>query len=237
MPFRRSSDTTSDSGSDDFKLERAEELSSSFSRGSSSESCHSYGATSRSYHCIRKHTFFHTINQTIDQFFVLTVKDLNEINHLERSPAHPELNVHQQQSTTSAANNESLQDFRSRLNCRRKVKTRQAVFSAYDDDRTDNSCDSTTTKAHEDILRSANLLKQEQADEIGLITTRLTRSDLQQQQSISSLAKEVQSTSTISTTSSSSANATSFAKRSFVSNKSSEALAGVHSRSADESIL
>lgn len=56
VPFRRSSDTTSDSGSDDFKLEHAEELSSSFSRGSSSESCHSYGATSRSYHCIRNYT-------------------------------------------------------------------------------------------------------------------------------------------------------------------------------------
>ena len=78
--------------------------------------------------------------------FSPTVKDLNKINNLEqqRTELHQDLG--------------SLQDFRTRLNLRRKVKTRQ-VFQ--DDDRTDNSCDSTTTKAHEDILRSANLLKQE----------------------------------------------------------------------------
>lgn len=54
--------------------------------------------------------------------------------------------------------NESLSDFRSRLALRRKIKTRE-VFASQDDS---NSCDSTTTKAHEEILRSASMLKQEQ---------------------------------------------------------------------------
>lgn len=54
MNFRRPSDTTSDSGSDDFKLEPLDvEISSSFSR-SSSESCHSATlgvANSSRYQC------------------------------------------------------------------------------------------------------------------------------------------------------------------------------------------
>lgn len=248
VPFRRSSDTTSDSGSDDFKLEHAEELSSSFSRGSSSESCHSYGATSRSYHCI--------------------LKDLNEINHLERSPAHSELlqgGSHSQQSS-STANNESLQDFRSRLNCRRKVKTRQVFYPGLEDDRTtDNSCDSATTKAHEDILRSANLLKQ--AEQTGEQTVAITRSmtrttDQQQSSNLTkddsfavsiggaaagttststsstttkkAYLKEVQCTSSTSTSSSTTAASSSFGKRSFATTKKSAEGAG---RTSEESIL
>ena len=75
------------------------------------------------------------------------MKDLNEIGH------HDHDNRLEQ--------NESLDDFRSRLNMRRKIKTREVTNAYQDDDRTDNSCDSTTTKAHEEILRNANLLKQE----------------------------------------------------------------------------
>ena len=122
-----------------------------------------------------------------------TVKDLNEINHLERSPAHSELlqgGSHSQQSS-STANNESLQDFRSRLNCRRKVKTRQVFYPGLEDDRTtDNSCDSATTKAHEDILRSANLLKQ--AEQTGEQTVAITRSMTRttDQQQSSNLTKD-----------------------------------------------
>ena len=91
-----------------------------------------------------------------------TVKDLNEINNNDRAKFRGDLET-----------NESLNDFRSRLNLRRKIKTRE-LFAYQDDDRTDNSCDSTTTKAHEDILRSANLLKQGQTSEI---TSRLVRSE------------------------------------------------------------
>lgn len=127
VPFRRSSDTTSDSGSDDFKIEPPEEMSSSFSR-SSSESCHSYMGNNR-YHCI--------------------IKDLNEINQ-----------DHDQETDPNLVSNESLSDFRSRLASRRKIKTRE-VFASQDDS---NSCDSTTTKAHEEILRSASMLKQEQIE-------------------------------------------------------------------------
>lgn len=82
-------------------------------------------------------------------FFFILVKDLTEITHLDEEF---DSNVMKQ--------NETLDDFRSRLNSRRKVKTRYQ--DSQDDDKTDNSCDSTTTKAHEEILRNANLLKQEQ---------------------------------------------------------------------------
>lgn len=78
------------------------------------------------------------------------VKDLDEITSLDKELHH-----------TILEKNESLNDFRSRLNLRRKVKNRH-TFTYPDDDKADNSCDSTTIKAHEEILRNANLLKQEQ---------------------------------------------------------------------------
>lgn len=76
------------------------------------------------------------------------MKDLDEINSLDKELENLE-------------QNESLNDFRSRLNMRRKVKTRHAAYSTGFQDDDKNSPDSTTSKAHEEILRNANLLKQE----------------------------------------------------------------------------
>nr|XP_027198590.1 uncharacterized protein LOC113792839 [Dermatophagoides pteronyssinus] len=131
VPFtRRQSDTTSESGSDDFKMEIAEDVSSSFSRSSSDS--YTFGVTGNNrYQCIRN------------------LKDLSESTHHDEDFDKDIMKP-----------NESLDDFRSRMNSRRKVKTRYQ--DSQEDDKTDNSCDSTTTKAHEEILRNANLLKQEQ---------------------------------------------------------------------------
>ncbi|KAH9529548.1 LOW QUALITY PROTEIN: uncharacterized protein LOC124492439 [Dermatophagoides farinae] len=131
VPFtRRPSDTTSESGSDDFKMEIAEDVSSSFSRSSSDSYTFGVAANNR-YQCIRN------------------LKDLSESTHLDEDFDKEMMKP-----------NESLDDFRSRMNSRRKVKTRYQ--DSQEDDKTDNSCDSATTKAHEEILRNANLLKQEQ---------------------------------------------------------------------------
>lgn len=59
----------------------------------------------------------------------------------------------------SVAQSENLNDFRSRLNNRRKLKSRDCFYM--DDDRSNASLDSTTTQAHREILRSADLLRQE----------------------------------------------------------------------------
>ena len=59
----------------------------------------------------------------------------------------------------SVTQSENLDDFRSRLNMRRKLKSRDCFY--LDDDRSNASLDSTTTQAHREILRSADLLRQE----------------------------------------------------------------------------
>ncbi|KPM08361.1 hypothetical protein QR98_0068770 [Sarcoptes scabiei] len=79
-------------------------------------------------------------------------------------------------------------NFHQRLISRRKIKSiasTSSTSSRYpdDDDKTDNSLDSATMKAHEEILRNANLLKQERKNSIdddvfGITATKARRSPL-----------------------------------------------------------
>lgn len=132
-------------------MEIAEDVSSSFSRSSSDSYTFGVAANNR-YQCIRNCKFIFRICCVVystKEYSIHIVKDLSESTHLDEDFDKEMMKP-----------NESLDDFRSRMNSRRKVKTRYQ--DSQEDDKTDNSCDSATTKAHEEILRNANLLKQEQ---------------------------------------------------------------------------
>ena len=62
-------------------------------------------------------------------------------------------------------NNESLDEFRSRLRLRRSIKNRDQSYHNYGEnegDRSDFSYDSATKEAHQQILRNAESLRLEQ---------------------------------------------------------------------------
>ncbi|CAG2108490.1 unnamed protein product [Medioppia subpectinata] len=134
-PIRRTSDPSSDDSDDFHQLDIGEDQSSSISR-SSSESCHSLGSN----RC--------------------QLRKLDEIRSSRSSLNKMQLfddNFHNN-------NNESLDDFKSRLRLRRSVKNRDQSYNYGDNegDRSDFSYDSATKEAHEEILRNAESLRLEQ---------------------------------------------------------------------------
>ncbi|XP_054165074.1 uncharacterized protein LOC128962697 [Oppia nitens] len=147
-PIRRTSDPSSDDSDDFHQLDFSGDLSSSISR-SSSESCHSLGSN----RCLRKLDEIRSSRSSLNK---MQIFDDNFHNN----------------------NNESLEEFRSRLRIRRSHKNRDKDQFNYDNegDKSDISIDSATKEAHEEILRNAESLRREQPEIYNTSSKKLIRS-------------------------------------------------------------